>query len=620
MTDVDNPGISRIDGETFITPSVVGITLKSNPTLFSAVPGTPVTATLTITATGNIAAQNIPLTLTASNNLTVSGLPSTITLNAGESINQSLILTPTANAPLNSTLTVTVTASYGTNASGEPLTASTKIAVQVVAASARSAIDASIAAAAIGRPGLGNTLNSLGTALTTLAQDPTNEAARSRAIGLLNSLIEQLNVPALTPFIADLTAARDAIASGDPARIQTALNNLSTTFGSLVTTLQTNPEALPFELALRPNTAVALPNTPTRFGLYLKNSGDQATTYNLSLTGIPAGVTAQLSQTSITLPAGYLTAPGVSGTNVVPDQIFVTLTQPASQLSAFEFGVVASVAGAPQQNRTAYGAFTTRAELVNVVAVQADPPFAEPGSPVAIAARLLNAVNQERSALLSYKVRDAKGTEVFSSTAQPITLTVLSSLATFPLGTLDTTGYARGSYELEATVTERDGSPIPGGTGKGTLLIGSPILAAISATPSVLPPGDGTATTSLQIRSQVDYSQGGIRLMGLVDTDGTAYPLVIRGQYAYVCGSTNISVVDISDPLNPKVVNTFGGGTYYYISCALADDKLLVNKDLRPHRLRPERPAASARTGLCQPRQSWRRQRPCPGGREFRTG
>ncbi len=56
------------------------------------------------------------------------------------------------------------------------------------------------------------------------------------------------------------------------------------------------------------------------------------------------------------------------------------------------------------------------------------------------------------------------------------------------------------------TVADASGNPIPGATGTGSLLIGTPVTATLSTTPTSLPAGSGTVTATLQIASETSYT------------------------------------------------------------------------------------------------------------------
>ena len=90
-------------------PEIHGVTQVSPPAAPNASPGSPVTTTITLQNQGNVS-ENTALDVSLPPGLTASGL-SPVSLGVGQSASQTLTLTPAANAPLNTTLTATVT--YG---------------------------------------------------------------------------------------------------------------------------------------------------------------------------------------------------------------------------------------------------------------------------------------------------------------------------------------------------------------------------------------------------------------------------------------------------------------------------------------------------------------------------
>jgi hypothetical protein len=301
-----------------------------------------------------------------------------------------------------------------------------------------------------------------------------------------------------------------------------------------------------FEAFLLPNTQVAQPQTPAVFDLRLHNIGTDTTTYNISLDSLPAGVQGQLSQAAVTLDRDDFAS------------LTVTLTQTSTtELLAFAFEVLVSVEGAPEINRAVPGALTVRNEVVSVVAVTADPPFTDPGGQVTVSTRLLNAVNLEQEALVSYLVKDPNDQTVFTSQSVQTTLTVQTSLTTVDLGTLDTTGFALGGYTIVVSVTKLNGDPIPGASGEGSLLIGSPVTASLSVTPDTLPPGNGTVTNTLQIDTSATFSAP-FTLLGQFPGNAAGGSVVLVGSIAYVCAGNGINLFDVTDPTSPQFIKAVG--------------------------------------------------------------
>ena len=311
-----------------------------------------------------------------------------------------------------------------------------------------------------------------------------------------------------------------------------------------------------FTLSFATNSQVGRPQLATTYQLVLQNTGSQTTTYDLSLAGLPGGVTGTLSQPSITLAPGQVTP----GSNGVPDVTVMLKSTSATELSPFNFTVTATAEGAPEITQAIIGSFTVRQALVQVTSVTTNPAFTNPGGQVDVSAQILNAVNQQQAAEVSYTVTDAANNVVFTSTPVATTLNVLTTLTTVDLGNLDTTGFALGQDTITVTVAGAAGTPIPGATGTGTLLIGTPVTAALTTTPTTLPAGNSTVTTTLQLNSQTSLTPP-LGLVGQATISGSA-GVAVDGNLAYVGASGGIDVVDVSNPSAPSVVSTFGASDF----------------------------------------------------------
>ena len=104
-TSTTNPAITKSATETFVMPTIYAVTIASNPVQVSASPGgAPATAMVTLKNVGNVAAS-AALNFTTFDGLTLSGLPATpIALAIGQTVNETVDLTPGAAVPLNTTL------------------------------------------------------------------------------------------------------------------------------------------------------------------------------------------------------------------------------------------------------------------------------------------------------------------------------------------------------------------------------------------------------------------------------------------------------------------------------------------------------------------------------------
>ena len=536
----------------YTVPNIDAVTLASDVSQVNTVPGVAGEATLTVTNAGNVP-ESIALSSSSSTGLTVDGLQ-TLTLNPGDSGTEVISLTPSAATPLNSLLQTTITATFGP--AGAPVTQTLFLPVNVVVPGADAIANAATAAVSLGDANLANQLNNLSVALTNLVLSPTDPVSKSQALASLQSILSLLAVdPTLAEFAPPLSAAEQTLANAQNATdVQSAvvgLGNVLDNFAADVVAFQEHN----LTVALSPTSQPAQPDVPQNFGVIVQNTGDQTTTYDLSLLGLPADVTGSFNQTSVTLD------PGQVSTGIV-----ATLTETSTtDLSAFDFQVQATADGFPEVVQTADGAFQTRAQFVSVASVTPTPPFANPGTSVSVSATLVNAVNSTQNDLASFVVTDSMGQQLFASTPVAVQLTVQNSVVQVDLGTIDTTGFALGQDTIEVTVTDADGNPIPGATGSASLLIGSPVTASLTVAPQQLPPGTNTVTDTLQIDSNVNVGApltlvGNIPISSFLQFNSTSTD-VLQGLaldsadgLLYIFGDNTLQVVNDSDPTNPTIV------------------------------------------------------------------
>ena len=89
------------------------------------------------------------------------------------------------------------------------------------------------------------------------------------------------------------------------------------------------------------NSEVAQPQVPATFQVVLQNTGSQTTTYNVSLSALPAGVTGSLSTSSVTLGPGQST-----GSGGIPALTATLTSTSTTALAPFNFMVTATAQGA----------------------------------------------------------------------------------------------------------------------------------------------------------------------------------------------------------------------------------------------------------------------------------
>lgn len=371
-TDVG--GCRRLHGSpiaqpmTFTVPEVYGLRLKADPALLYASPEGSVLFAVQFENTGNMPVQ-ADLSPSLPPGFALDGLMRSVSL----APNAQTVLALTLRAQgvaVNTDHLIGLTAVFGPDHAQKR---QVEWRVIVVAPGALQALQAASDALAVGRDALAATLESLGKGLSQLYGLPSDPAWRGRVLASLDTLGRQLDDPLLAPFGPGLVAARNRLSAATPDQVSAALESLGAelrAFAEFMTVLAAND----FEVALQPNAADALPETATRFGLYLRNRGRQTTTYELRLDGVPAGITGGLTHSSLTLEPGQATSPTLSGV----EHVSVVLTQTAAQLQSFPFSVKVQAQAAPAITRAATGAFTARDELVKVLSIEPQPVWIEP--------------------------------------------------------------------------------------------------------------------------------------------------------------------------------------------------------------------------------------------------
>jgi uncharacterized membrane protein len=494
-TSLSNPLITESQVVTFTVPEIDAIVVTANPSSVNTAPGVGVTTVITVTNVGNVAQSNITFTITTSAGLVVSGL-TPVTLNEGQSTTQTITVTPAANTPLNSALSATIVASFG--AVGAEQTQNLILAVNVVVPGADSLANAARVATQFGKQDLANRVTDLSVAMTNLVQTPTNTIYKSQVLAAIDAIIPLLNNdPYLRERVFFLQNERLSIVNSTTQfEYQIRAGNLGGILGPIANILR-DEAAHGFSIVLAPNSKIIQPQTPTDFEIKLQNIGTDTTTYDFSIQSLPAGVTFAFDHLSATLLAGAITGQGGQ------PAVHVRLTSTSStDLLPFSFTIVATAEEATEITQSVAGTLTARSELVRVASVSTTPGFTQPGGKVAVQAKILNAVNQLQQAKVYYTVTDASNTVLFTSTPVSTTLNVLTTLATVNLGTLDTTGFALGAVTINVFVTDTANVPIPGATGSGSLLIGTPVSATLTTTPPIVAAGDSTVTTTLDLRDQ----------------------------------------------------------------------------------------------------------------------
>ncbi len=436
---------------------------------------------------------------------------------------------------------------------GVPDTQTLTIPVQVAVPGVPAIANASAAAGQIGNTALADQLNDLSIALTNLVQNPTSLIYLSQVQAAIASLITLITPdPFLAPYAPPLAAASAALGTATtPSEIDADVVNLGTALDSLAQALA-DEAAHGFTIGLADTVAEVQPGSPSVFSIVMQNTGTQTTTYDFSIAGLPAGVTATFSQPSITLASGA-TIPGGS-------PVTVSLLESGSTLVPVSFSVIATAEGAPEITSGTPGQLELRPEVVLVGAVTPTPPYTASGGVVDVSATLQSAVNESRQFAVSYTVTDINGNVLFTSTPVMTALGVTATATVVDLGTVNTTGFANGTDIITVTAVDQSTQPLPTATGQGSLIVGLPVTAILSVSPMNAPTGKPTVTNTLQITSSVPLPDP-LTLDGAVATTPATTVALYKDathNLAYVFGPNGIDIVDVSNPAAPVDDGTFG--------------------------------------------------------------
>ena len=378
---------------------------------------------------------------------------------------------------------------------------------------------------------------------------------KGQALANLASLVSQLtNDPFLSEFTSGLTTAETALgAAATAADVQTAVVNLGTALDSLAQVI-TDDAAHTFTLSLSPDRNIVEPGRAEVFDIVMTNNGTAATTYELSVGGLPAGVTYAFSQPSVTLQPGQSITAGNSA-------VTLTLTESGDTLVAANFSVIATAEGATEITRSTPGLLTLRDTSIVVSGITASPAFTNPGGTVDVSAQILGTVDQPTQISARYTLANPSGTVLFTSAATPVSLAVTSGLLTVDLGNVDTTGFTDGVDTVTVTLLDQNSQPIAGGTASSTLLIGQPVTGTLTTSSTTVPTGSDTVTTTLSVTTQSSYPSP-LALQGAVATPapGTSVALYSSNgtTYAYESGTGGMDVINVTAPTNPQFVEMFG--------------------------------------------------------------
>ena len=464
---------------------------------------------------------------------------------------------------------------------GVPAAQSLVIPVQVVVPGAAALVSARLAASQIGNTALATQFGDLSTALTSLVEDPTNAGDLGQSEAAITSIVSQITGdPFLAGYAPALVAAGTALAGASTAgAVEMAVTDLGNALASLAQAI-TDEAAHRFTLGLATSAGQAQPGVPTLYTITMQNTGSQTTTYDFSISGLPAGVTATFTPALITLTSGEQIPQGST-------RVTLSLSQSGTSLVPANFTATATAEGAAEITAGTPGQLLLRPETLLVGAVTPIPPYTTAGGKVDVSAVVQGIVNQPRAIAVSYQVTDVSGKVLFTSSPAKVNLDLATTTSTVDLGAFDSTGLANGEDMITVTAADQSSPPLPAVTGTASVNIGLPVTASLFTNSASLPTGTGTVTTTLTLNGDVSLPNP-LSLEGSVATTPTTYALALyqygARELAYVSGSNGIDIVDVTNPASPVKESTIGAGlvvqggqTIGRVDTIGGQDYLLVN-------------------------------------------
>lgn len=569
-TSTTNPSITSTISTSFVQPPVSGLQISVDPPTLIATPGATIAARVTLASVGNAGTGNINLVTSVPPGLQLTGITSPVSLAALTTTTQNINVTVPGATATGSTLKIGLAAQY--TAGGAAQSVLFTIPVSVVTAGA-CALEASVNAKSIGRTGLATLLNQL-------AADMNNSSGKERVVAGMNAILaDQMNAPFLTPLVSGLTSATQGVANSSPGALTSALSALNASLCMMRDTLATASN-FSTRIFLSPSAQTTGPNLPVTYTIGLFNDGPVLRQYDLSVTGVPNGVTATFSTPTVALGPG---GSGFSGT-FAPT---LTLTPGASLTAPFDFNVIATPRGAPAYAKSAPGALRVRNELLSIDGITINPTAATAGGTINVSARVFSATNQPKRATFRFVIENAAGqTITFPSPSTTVELTTDASLQTFAIpATTVPANLTNGIYYVVLTGLDDSGTPIFGATGRAPMLIGAPISAVLSSNPSTTVPGSSTVEARLTLTRE-NLPNPISTLVGTTALVGTPRTLVLYpngGQLlAYICADNAVNIVDVTNPAAPSVLSTFAANLlgpigYTGVGCGITGTTLVVS-------------------------------------------
>ncbi|HLF26956.1 MAG TPA: PKD domain-containing protein [Anaerolineae bacterium] len=495
-TAIDNPSLTQSASRTFVVPAMAFSQVTAQPALVYSSPGLTTTFDVGLRNVGN-AAGALTLFHTLPISTWTASLAQPPALDAGEAFTQSVTL-ETPDGDLGRDYTLSIGAPSGA------YTQTVHVAVRMVGPNAYTAHDVAAVVSGLGDDPLSAALTQVGITVDALEQgcDATCPAGlRENAANAAQTVADQLApYPLLSERAAEFAAiAADLRAHDTFADVAADLVELRDTLTALRDELL-RLAAHAVTLDVQPGAQVTLPSLPVTYTIDLAARGNTVTTYDLSVTGLPADMPYALRNTQYSLSPGQSASASLVITPTALGVYPFTVTVTALPLPAGGAGGGSLVRIERPLGLRAVDAFA------RITEVRADPAFVETGSSsTELSVHIANVANWRMTGQVETDVLAPDGASVFSGTT-PITLSLIDANNTFDLGTLNTTGFVTGVYTVNVALnlqppTSNFQPPTsnlqPPTSNFGLFSVGQGISATAGVAPAIVAPGDAIVTTTI---------------------------------------------------------------------------------------------------------------------------
>lgn len=492
----DDTGQVRHLGAEFRFPAAHGVELSANRRSIYLEAGAAAGIAVTIKAIGNTP-EMVRLSARMPPGVEMGGLPSDVALNPGEEITLPLSIEGRPGDGGTDGFVQVVADLCGDSAGSctvaEPHTRSLTMAVRVRSAERRVIEEA--AQCAEEEPSMVGALEQLGGAISFLQAQPQSEAVCAEVGVRLRALLE---------LVRQGTAPLQCLA--DVAKLDLTPSGCAIDqFGELVIHAEHA-----FTAAVDRKVEEIQSGEFAEVAVTLTSAGTATTTVQLNLPTPPPGLSLSGDSSPVLLD------PGATVTRTFT--VASALDTPSPTIFPFEVRGVAQEA--PVVQRTAVVQIAVRSAIADVVEVSVSPKIAKPGESVSIATSIMNEANLPRD------VRICVSAEGESTCRADVAAKLLPATGPvqFDLGRIDTTDLPAGFHSLRVQLRNANGTPILGRGGEAPLYVGVPVRAEARAVPVVVPPGDSSVKTAIEVVTEGGNSarqhrtvSGDLSILALVD-------------------------------------------------------------------------------------------------------